>query len=305
MFRKAALLVVTVLMVSGASFEVRAETELDKCRALRDAKLKEIWAEYGESVKESIPEYQLILDAGDQRARKAGDLEGLLAIRDETARLKREETVPSGRDESLHSSVRSARQSYARILSSHSEKRRSSANALGGMYADMLDSLTKRLTMDGDIDGALEVRAEATKVRALVKSGSEFGKSAMSGGSDDGANDGPVLVDCVSCTGTGQGNISCPVCKGGRRCVKCGGKGRGVSAFTGSMALCMHCRGTGNCKACAGSGTAPAGACMVCAGNGRVEKRTQVAATVPESTRSANIVGSSNGGHSSIGTEAA
>jgi len=77
---------------------------------------------------------------------------------------------------------------------------------------------------------------------------------------------------CNPCNGEGEKRAAlCDRCKGGRRCVACGGKGRlvlipGKNAHT---TFCPDCGGTGRCRNCNGTGRKDAN-CAVCKGRGLV-----------------------------------
>lgn len=77
---------------------------------------------------------------------------------------------------------------------------------------------------------------------------------------------------CHRCNGQGETRAaSCDRCKGGRRCVACGGKARLV-LIPGKNAretFCPDCGGTGRCRNCNGTGRKNAD-CGVCKGRGLV-----------------------------------
>lgn len=79
---------------------------------------------------------------------------------------------------------------------------------------------------------------------------------------------------CHRCNGDGENRAAlCDRCKGGRRCVACGGKSRLVlipgKKNNAHTTFCPDCGGTGRCRNCNGTGRKNAD-CAVCKGRGLV-----------------------------------
>lgn len=98
----------------------------------------------------------------------------------------------------------------------------------------------------------------------------------------DSFNFDNLSTPCHRCNGDGENRAAlCDRCKGGHRCVACGGKGRlvlipGRNAHT---TFCPDCGGTGRCRNCNGTGRKNAD-CALCKGRGLILADNKVRQTV-------------------------
>lgn len=137
---------------------------LPKLQALYRSEMERIEAD-SRKEKEAAAYGRILERVSDQLAR-SGDLEGVLAVKAERARLLKEKTIPTDASADLPPAIREARASHRRRLDEVEFDRFKRIATLAEQYTARLDALKTQLTRDGKIERATAVKSEADRVKA-------------------------------------------------------------------------------------------------------------------------------------------
>lgn len=213
----------------------------------------------------AVAQYSNALVQASEACKKAGDLDGVLALAEEQQRLAKPGAIPDAGESGASPIVVKIRTSYCSMVARARERFGQQEFLVLKKYVDDLESLKRRLTIEGKIQEAVAVRDHLDLFRE---------------GIEKKAPPAPVSpppekqVGCPTCSSTGKKMGSCPKCSGSGNCEACGGTGLRKSSLkgtTGSMP-CLTCMktGTGKCSQCGGKGMVPGAACDTCEGTGKI-----------------------------------
>jgi hypothetical protein len=254
------IVLLSVLCVSALAGEPEALVSIrDACekarrrveeKGKRNAAAADVW--YGERLAGIETQYQA-----------RGDLNGVLTVRTERKRFATEGTVPDPDSGNAVPAIRDARAEHARRARAAEEEQRHDLAKLSKAYVERLEVLKRELTQQNRIRDALLVSKELEAAR--------FAAEAAAATVADASEPKDPKVACERCGGQGHTLEICPVCRGGRKCPACLGRGRRVSRLKGNRqwVACMRCRGTGRCRRCDGKGKVEE-PCPACGGEGRL-----------------------------------
>ena len=109
-------------------------------------------------------QYYGALKSKEKAAQSAGDLNALLAVREELTRFREEKSWLRNVPESAHAKIKSLMQIGYKQIREHQERRDNDLQRLNAAYRKDLDTLMKRMTIGDRIDDAKVVRTELTEV---------------------------------------------------------------------------------------------------------------------------------------------
>jgi hypothetical protein len=141
-------------------------------KALQDAYAKAIQKVEGDSASaaQSLPtNYIKALQAIQQAAKKAGDLEGLTAANRELERFKADQTVPDQPDASTPDAIKKLQTEYKAATAKNDMEKNKKIVSITKQYLENLNSLQTDLTKNDTVDKALNVNAEIKRVNADSK----------------------------------------------------------------------------------------------------------------------------------------
>jgi hypothetical protein len=200
------------------------------------------------------------------KCRKAGDLDGLLVLTEEINLCAKAGAFPDNDALVTHEGIRQARNVYRAAVARAKEKSFQQQKAILERHIDDLEALKKKLTIDGDIKGAVAVKEYMASVRSEIDKQAPVTVAA-----------GPTAeeqVACPSCSGTGKKSGPCPKCSGSGNCTACDGTGLRKASLKGTADRmpCLACMkvGAGKCMQCEGKGVIPSAPCDTCSGSGKV-----------------------------------
>jgi hypothetical protein len=190
---------------------------------------------------------------------KAGDLEGWMFVKKELERFEKEENIPAESSDDCPAVVKKLQDKYRPRIAGSSKGDKT--GTITKKYLESLEALKRKLTIDGKIQEALEVKAEIEKVS------SKSGTLAMKSGGSAHKKQYKKVV-CPGCKGSKCTMGPCEQCNGDGNCPACGGAGMRESSLTGKQVMCIHCAGKTKCRKCQGEGQTPGRRCSVCKGTG-------------------------------------
>ncbi len=259
----------TAYQASLKKIENEAKSDLD-------AKL----SQYGESLGLAVKDYQA-----------KGDLDGLLAVKQEKERFDAQKSVPENPQDNASATVKRFQADYRQAVRKVELEKSKDILSLTDSYVQQLEGLKKGLTQQNKIEDALKAKAEIDEVRnSLPVSCAELALKTLGGATEPAKQaktapvpvSGPMIrVRCPVCGGSGHGPNLCKVCHGSGKCTACNGVGR-RALIRGTIA-CTQCRGNGRCGACGGLGGDP---CAECNGAKTVMRPISVPGTLPGQTAS-------------------
>jgi hypothetical protein len=159
----------SILLATAYAAAVYAEAErpaLDKYKATFEQELVGINEQSARAATNWPVQYVGALKSVEQRLKEAGDLDGLLAVRQEQERFGRDRTIP---DEALvekPAELRSAQLCGRRELDSREVERCRRVVGLADRHVANLESLKRNLTREDKVDYAIAVKAEIDAVKA-------------------------------------------------------------------------------------------------------------------------------------------
>lgn len=258
---------------------VAAPEEIPSLDALRqdyEQALQKVQMESGVAAGKA-GQYAKALAALADKLQKDGDLEGLLAAKKEKERFDKAKQVPEETPADLPPAVAKLQTDYRKSVSQSETDRNTAILTLTGKYVARLDALKKQLTMQGQIDEALKLKAEGERAKTSpVVASAEFALAELttkpapqppSAATSDTTSD---MVPCDKCEGTGHTAPPCPKCSNTGKCSSCDGRGMVPSPMKGTKGnlRCIPCKGSGQCRVC--SGQEKQIACAACQGSGKV-----------------------------------
>jgi len=141
--------------------------KLEEYRAIYDRSLKEINNTHLSQIVDAPVAYGKSLDALIESARKRGQLEELLALREEKVRFEDSRNVPESPGANLPESARRLHAAYSKALAAAEAKRASRVAVLTRSYLARLEVLKRELTAGNDIPSALEVKEEIERLSVI------------------------------------------------------------------------------------------------------------------------------------------
>jgi len=158
------VLILSVLSVSAYS----APKNLADCKALYEKEAAKIESAHHAELNRAFSSYGKNLDATESSYKKAGDLNGSLAVRKEKARFQKEKNVPDEVPSYLPPLIQKAQHFYHRAtMKARAEKAKAMA-MLTNRYLRRLDAMKKELVSQDKLDEAIAVDAEMKRVEFIV-----------------------------------------------------------------------------------------------------------------------------------------
>jgi hypothetical protein len=167
-----AWLVPLVLFLSACTLLAQAPAKADakqEIAALQDTQrktLEAVAADYEKSFAALQTWYLAGLDKLMAETAKSGDLEAVLVIKNERGRVAEKKPTADEEVRTMPAALRQLRGLYAPALKRVEDDSARRKEAADRTYLTALDALQKRITMSGDFDQALLVKAERERVIA-------------------------------------------------------------------------------------------------------------------------------------------
>lgn len=289
-------LVLMMLPMCAVSGRAAAETALSRLRGAYARSIARIQTQCSEDVARVKRSYPVSIDAAMNVHQKAGDLAGVIAVRNEQTRFKKTGTIPDESTPGLPPQITKLVAACHKNIADAEKRKNESILSTTKAYVSRLEDLKKALTKRGEFDEALKADSEQKRVaRDGVVTAAEFAladekakhgektstqpKTTPSGSTPANQVAKPAPAppsgsrECSRCTGTGKAHEYCTECSGTGRCPTCKGLGTRPSGLKGSRnrMRCFVCRGGGKCKGCDGARLLQVdGACKYCNGKGHI-----------------------------------
>jgi len=266
---------------------------LDSLRQSYEQSVQKQQVGAGTALLGKLDDYRKALSALADKFQKAGDLEGLLACKQEQERFEMDKQIPLEPASGTPAAIAKLQTDYRKSVAQMETDKYSGLLALTEKYVGQLNALKKQLTVQGEIDEALKMKAEVERVKTSAPvAAAEFAIAelgARTAAATAPAGEDQATLPCAHCGGTGRVAPSCPKCKGTGRCSACGGKGMVPSQLKGTKGniRCVPCKGTGKCREC--SGPDKQVACTICQGTGKVAKPLPPKGKQPPSSGPAQV----------------
>jgi len=245
---------VAVFLVSQGAAQATADP-LVNLKASYEAAIFRTEKEYSDTKENCRKGYPAALNTREMLFKRAGNLDGVMAIRAEKERYTKEKTVPKDPPPGTDDQVKVLQASYHKALGNAELKHNKAILHWTRLYLDKLDTMEKSLTKAGKIDEALAIRREAERVRKdpVVKA-AEFAMADIKAAT--AAPAAPATQTPPTPTVAAPAVSRCTACDGTGKCDRCNGSGVSPHALKGShlSAKCLRCLGSGKCKACQGTG---------------------------------------------------
>jgi len=160
----ASVLILSVLSVSAYS----APKNLADCKALYEKESAKIESAHHAEINRALSSYGKNLDATESRYKKAGDLNGSLAVRKEKARFQKEKNVPDEVPSDLPPLIQKAQHFYRRAAMKARAEKAKAMTMLTDRYLKRLDAMKKGLVSQEKLDEAIAVDAEMKRVEFVI-----------------------------------------------------------------------------------------------------------------------------------------
>lgn len=112
--------------------------------------------------------YAAELNKVEEKFQSGGDLEGLLAVRGEIARFKKESKIPDDAVVAVSPVLRDVQLKWQKMPETIEIEKSKKIVSFSRKYFDFLEELKKKLTMKGQVEEAIEANNEIARVRALA-----------------------------------------------------------------------------------------------------------------------------------------
>jgi hypothetical protein len=139
---------------------------LDRSRASFDKRLRNIVSEPADDSGDWVGGYRAELKKLENAAQAAGDLEGLLLIREEIHRFQTSRAIPESPAENAPKVVIAAQQKFSRLASSRSLGKSRKVLTLRKNYTAYMEKKKKEQTVLGDVASAMAAKAEIERIEA-------------------------------------------------------------------------------------------------------------------------------------------
>jgi len=156
-----------LLLTTALAFHAGAATIEDYRRIFEDTSAR-IEATQTAATNAAMQRYVAGLGSAETRARKAGDLEELMACRTEKKRLSGQRTVPEPDEGEATASIRALRTAYRDALSKAKRERNRKMLELLTNYMKRLEALKKELVVAEKIDRARAVKDELQRAEFML-----------------------------------------------------------------------------------------------------------------------------------------
>lgn len=171
---------------------VSAESALDDQRKVFEAQLEKIAAGKSDAVSKLQDSYSKALERLAEKEQAAGNLDNLLAVKNEQARLAKDENVlPAGtkfKTEGLQELLSTYHDAEAKIMQMHGDETAKAAAS----YVESLELLERNLTKAGKVEEALAVRKEKERGSMLLNGNKPDGDYLRNDKSSEG--DGTTIA---------------------------------------------------------------------------------------------------------------
>lgn len=167
----------SVIRIAGPAFLlVLAVPRVATCAPSSLPPLKKIYEQETQSIETDVAgrleaalgDYEKALVSIEDRCRKSGDLNGLLAVRKEKERLQTEKSVPDKNSSGVPTSVADARASYHRAAADAKVRHATRIRTLSVNYAKHLTALRKQLVIRDKLKQAQVVDGEIKRIDLIV-----------------------------------------------------------------------------------------------------------------------------------------
>ena len=242
-------------ILASQGFAQAATDPLTKLKASYEAAMLKTEKEYATTKENCRKGYPAALGTKEMLFQRAGNLDGVLAIRKEKERYQKEKAIPRDPPAGTDPQVQVLQAAYHKALDDAEIKHNKAVLYWTKLYLEKLETLTRNLTVAGKIDEALAARKEQERVRkdpvvtaaefamADAKTSTPPAEETVTPPAPEPATTAKTVSQCLTCNGTG-------------RCGRCRGTGQSPHGFKGSRlaAKCVRCMGSGKCKTCNGTG---------------------------------------------------
>jgi len=157
-------LVITVAMPAG----LRGEPSLDSRRRAHETKVSSLRTEHALKAEELLKVYGQALEKLIVSLQKAGDPDPVISAMEEKRRFERERTVPDSETADLPEAVTRLRASYRRAVAENEAAERRRIAAVNADYLAILNRLMQKLTAEGKLALALNVKQEKRRIEFIV-----------------------------------------------------------------------------------------------------------------------------------------
>jgi hypothetical protein len=145
---------------------LRANDNLLAARADYNQTLSAIEKKYSGNDQDGPARYRKSVEALGRSFQATGNLDGLIAARAELKRFEGDSTIPEDAVVEEPLELKKLQEEHQKSKGDQSLAKSEAVVALLGRYLDYLEREMKALTIAGDVDGALVVRAEIKRVKA-------------------------------------------------------------------------------------------------------------------------------------------
>ena len=145
-----------------------ADTNLDDLRSTYATQTARIDNDASSALVKLHAAYERSLDNAIVALRKRGNPEPVMAATAESTRFSTEKTVPDPPDTKLPQMVRDIQAKYNKAVAAASMARDKRQAAVIQKYIGAIDRLMRKYTADGEMDLALEVKAEMERVTFIL-----------------------------------------------------------------------------------------------------------------------------------------
>ncbi len=136
-------------------------------KELYDVRMSQAINLHADEMAQLAEQYTKALEASSAGLQKQGNLDGVLAVKEEIQRFKRTGTVPAKSPEKTHESVIKLHGIYRGSKAKSDATKGQSTGELTTKYLAYLEAVQKKLTQEGKLEDAVKVRNEADRARKL------------------------------------------------------------------------------------------------------------------------------------------
>jgi formylglycine-generating enzyme required for sulfatase activity len=145
-----------------------APRSLEDYKAVYEKESASIESTYQEKVNLGLSSYGQSLDTIAEQFKKAGDLNGMLALKQERGRFQKESSVPNGVSPDLPQLIQKAQSLHQQSLERVMDFRAEDLKRLTDSYVRRLVSIKKELVFQEKLDEAVAVNLEIKRVEFIV-----------------------------------------------------------------------------------------------------------------------------------------
>lgn len=249
MIRESVFIVLMFLLFFCLAAESLVAAPFDELKEACGKSLQKLDERVLASRMDFVSAYRKDLEKMEEAAKNKGDLDGVMAVKEERKLLDEAKGIIIPEDESAptaYAGLKELRKKYNSFYEKMESGNKIEAEKIYKNYITGMEAMKVLLTKDGKFEEALAVKAEIEKVL----------KEQMSSGDGEKKVEDKSETKCPACNGAGVVEEACSVCKGTGLCRMCNGEGfrPGLSNF--DRVTCLSCKKTGKCRDCEGTGRA-------------------------------------------------